>query len=212
MLRSVIWTGWVFGYVGPALGAYTKCVCASSGLQRRSGFHAGCAEPPPSFGVRVWPESGSAGSDARKWSVWQRVAAADRPAAGIGTGTHTGPHAGKSAWTQLEKKKKKSCRLCLRCGASALVIGSDNHFVISGWGEVMPCPHCLLSPGERRPLSRSASRSSIRRRGGAGEAATSAAVGVEAAADWRWNHTDRNMTASHMICCWQFVTAGAPLI
>lgn len=73
------------------------CVCALTGLQWGIRVSTGHAQPPSSSGVRVRPQSGSAGSDARQWDMWQCMATTNRPAAGPRTRTHTGSHAGEKA-------------------------------------------------------------------------------------------------------------------
>lgn len=57
---------------------------------------------------------------------------------------------------------------------------------ISGRGGVTCCPHSVLPPWGRCPLSGAAPGSSTRGCGGATETATSTAGGLEAAADDRW--------------------------
>lgn len=78
-----------------------SCICGLTGLQWRIRIHTGCAGPPPASGVWVWPHSGSAGSMARQWRVWQRVAATDQSSAGPRSGSHTGCHAGRKADVQF---------------------------------------------------------------------------------------------------------------
>lgn len=79
---------------------------------------------------------------------------------------------------------------------------------ISGRGEGMCCPHSVLSPRGRCPLSGAASRSSTGGCGGAREAATSTAGGLEATADYRWIHNNITPNLTSM----EFKTACPILI
>ena len=82
----------------------TSYVCLSvplTGLQGCVRLHPGCAGPPPASGVRVWPQSGSAGPGSRQRAVWRSLATTNRPAAGPRTGTHTGADAGKEGWSRV---------------------------------------------------------------------------------------------------------------